>query len=321
MIRIDDLESADLSGMPTPRCATAGVFDGLHRAHRRLVARTVEHAGPQGTPLVFTFANHPLSTLAPPYAPKLLITPEAKARGFEDMGIGVLVMPRFDTQLAALAPLAFVRDILVERLKIDRLVVGFDFRFGAKGEGHTELLAELAPRFGFQLEVLAPVRAGEFIVSSTRVRELIEEGHMREVEELLERPYELAGRVARGHGRGAELGYPTANLRFDDAYARPPSGVYAVFVRCPSGLFAGMMNIGCNPTFDGAEYSPEVYLFDYDGPSLYDRRLSVLFVQRLREERRFPGAEALRARLAVDEKLARGVLGAHALSADIAHAS
>ena len=310
----DSLQDVNGSRWPSPRVLCAGVFDGVHLAHQRLAGRTVEAAGETGTSIVFTFANHPLSVLAPPYVPLMLSTSSRKRELLEATGIGVLAMVPFDAALAAMSPEAFVSDVLVGRFRVDRLVVGFDFRFGNQGAGHVETLEHLGKTHGFHVETLAPVREGEWVVSSTRVRELIDEGRLRDAEKLLGRPYEVEGNVVRGHGRGTKLGYPTANLAIDRTYALPPSGVYAVGVRVGERLHGGMMNIGYNPTFDGTHYSPEVFLFDYDGEPLYDTRLTVLFVQRIREERKFATAALLSERLAIDEKLARTMIDSHSLA-------
>ena len=326
---IDSLESLDLSDSPSPRVLTAGVFDGVHLAHQRLVHLTLRAAHrkePGGTAIVLTFANHPLSVLAPAYVPKKLLSAQRKAVLLDRMGVDVLVMPEFTLAVAAMTPERFVEEILVRKCRINHLVVGFDYRFGASGTGDTRFLSEAGRLQRFQVEVAAAVTHEEWTVSSTRIRELIEEGRVHLAAEMLGRPYELSGPTVRGYGRGTQLGFPTANLVFDPSFAIPASGVYAVFVLVEnpqppvlstqhsalgtqhSLLCGGMMNIGSSPTFAGTEYRPEVFLFDYEGEELYGRELRVYFIERLREERKFPSAAALRERLGVDETMARAVL-------------
>ena len=317
MIVYEQTESLDLASLPRPRVVTLGVFDGLHLGHQHLVRRVVEqarahaHARDGGSAVVFTFANHPLAVLAPPYAPKQLLSPERKARMLERMGVDALVAPPFTHEIASMPPEVFIEETLLGRCRADRIVVGFDFRFGVDGRGDTRVLAEASRTRGFELEILPAVYHGGWLVSSTRIRDLLEEGRVRLESEMLGRPYDLSGRVVHGYGRGRALGYPTANLQFDPAYVEPASGVYAVLAALEDGrLYPGMMNIGAGPTFADAEHRAEVFLFDYDGETLYDSALRVYFVERLREERKFGSTEELQSRLRVDEKIARALLEA-----------
>jgi len=298
--------------LPHPRVLTAGVFDGMHCAHQTLVRRVVQEAhasdSAPGTALVFTFANHPLTHLAPAYQPKQLLALERKKEALQKLGVDVLLMPEFSGELAEITPQAFVEEILVGCYGIDRLVVGFDFRFGAGANGSMALLQELGRKHGFEVEMLSAVQHGEWTISSTRIRELVEEGQVRLAAELLGRPYELEGPVIHGYGRGATLGYPTANVQFDPAFAIPGSGVYAVFVEVEGRRYGAMMNLGISPTFEGSMYRPEAFLFDYPGDDLYGKTARVYFMERLREERKFANAEALIERIKVDETLARAIL-------------
>ncbi|NQU43269.1 riboflavin biosynthesis protein RibF, partial [bacterium] len=281
-----ELEDVNGLELPSPRIMTAGVFDGLHRAHCTLVRGVVEKARSEtsGSSMVFTFSNHPLSVLAPAYQPKKLLSSERKAQLLNLTGLDVLIMPEFTARLAALDPDAFIQEVLVGRFRVDHLVVGFDFRFGSQGCGDADLLVRRGRELGFEVEVLPAVYEQEWPVSSTRIRELVEEGRVRLAADMLGRPYELEGPVVHGHGRGTGLGYPTANLLFDPAFATPASGVYAVLASIDGRIHPAMMNLGSSPTFQGTEYRPEVFLFDYAGESLYDNRLRVYFIERLREE-------------------------------------
>ncbi|MBN1868624.1 riboflavin biosynthesis protein RibF [Candidatus Sumerlaeota bacterium] len=314
MIVFDSLEAFDRDAFGRPRALTAGVFDGVHVAHRRLLARTVEIARgdeARGTAIVFTFANHPLSILAPPYHPKLLLSRERKIELIERAGIDALVIQEFSRDLASLAPETFIDEVLASRLGVDRLIVGFDFRFGESGRGDAAMLEARAPDRGFAVETIPAVLHEDWAIGSTRIRELVEEGRVRLASELLGRPHELEGRVVRGFGRGAQLGFPTANIEFDPRFAMPPSGVYAVYVSDGDKVHGGMMNIGSSPTFAGAVYRHEAFLFDFQGEDLYGRTLRVHFVDRMREERKFASEQELTERLRVDEKIARAILESH----------
>lgn len=305
---ITDLDTLDLHDCPSPRCLTLGVFDGLHCAHQALVRRCVEDAGEKGSSIVFTFSNHPLSVLAPAYEPRKLLSTDRKRQVLKRLGVDVLVLLEFSRELADMAPQAFLEKILEARCRVDRLVVGFDFRFGRDAQGCTTFLEEVALEKDIAFEVAPALYHNEWPVSSTRIRETIEEGHLRLAMEMLGRPYELAGPVIHGFGRGTALGYPTANIVFDPAFAAPASGVYAVYVVAGKEVWPGMMNIGSSPTFEGTEYRPEVFLLDYSGGSLYDRDVRVFFIERIREERKFPSPEALVERIKRDEEIARALL-------------
>jgi riboflavin kinase/FMN adenylyltransferase len=310
---IDDL---DLSDRPGPRVMTAGVFDGVHRGHQRLLARAREAAG-DGCGVVFSFPNHPLSVLAPAYQPRMLLSEERKRTILDRLGVDVLISPHFTPELANLEPGEFIERVIVKACRVERVIVGFDFRFGRGGGGDAAFLKSAGERHGFEVEVLPPVYHREWPISSTRIRELIEEGRAHTAMEMLGRPHELEGPVIHGFGRGTALGFPTANLVFDARFAMPGSGVYAVLATVDGGnrAYRAMMNIGVSPTFAGTEYRPEVFLLDYEGDSLYERRMRVYFIERIREERKFPDAEALIERIRTDERIARAVLeGADGLS-------
>ncbi len=310
MQQVTELEQLTrvLDNTPFPRALTAGTFDGLHRAHQHLISATLEAAS-DGNAIVFTFDNHPLSVLAPPYEPKRLLHPERKARIMEQLGVDLLITPPFTRDFAQMDAENFVRDILVDTLHIDTLIVGFDFRFGHQGRGDDKALKALAERHGFELRVLPAIYHEEWAISSSHIRDLIDSGHLRMAARMLGRPYELQGPVEHGYGRGTKLGYPTANLFFDPAYAIPASGVYAVFVYIGRDRHRGMMNIGTSPTFAGTEYRPEVFIFDFEG-DLYAETLRVEFIDRIREERKFESSEALQSRLKIDEQTCRAILEA-----------
>jgi riboflavin kinase/FMN adenylyltransferase len=318
------IEEERIETFPRPRILTSGVFDGLHLAHQQLIRKVVEKArvpSGRGTAMVFTFSNHPLSVLAPPYAPKTLLTTARKQEILEQMGVDVLVMPPFTAELASTDPQTFVEEILVKRLAIDHLVVGYDFRFGKDGQGDTEFLKQKSVEFGFGLDVVSAVFHEEHPVSSTYIRDLIDMGRVRLASEILGRPYELEGPVVHGHGRGAQLGFPTANVDFDTSFAIPAAGVYAVYAVLNGQVCKGMMNIGWSPTFTGSLYRAEVFLFDFEKRDLYDETLRIVFIERIREERKFENVHALLERLRVDETLTRAILDSHPLESFQGHTS
>lgn len=300
---------ADLKNLAEPRVLTIGVFDGLHRGHQRLLAQTIEAArADNGAALLLTFQEHPLSLLAPAYKPKRLLSEERRRHILAKMGLDGMITLPFDHDFAAQEPEAFLQLYVRDICRASQLFVGFDFRFGRDGKGDRSTLERAGKELGFAVEVLPAVFQNEWAVSSTRIRELIEEGRLETAGAMLGRPYEMEGEVIAGYGRGSQIGYPTANFDFDSAFAMPPSGVYAVLVHDGQDLHQGMMNIGCSPTFEGSSYRPEAFLLDYDGPSLYGEKLRVFFIGRMRDERRFSGVEALKEQLVIDENKARQVL-------------
>lgn len=309
MQTFSDLHTQLSPEIPQPRILTVGVFDGMHRAHQTLVSRVVHEAhAASGTAIVLTFSNHPLAHLAPAYKPKQLLTLKRKQEVLKNLGVDVLLMPDFSAELSGITPQTFVEDILAGCYGIDKLVVGFDFRFGAGANGDNALLQELGRKHGFEVQTLSAVQHGEWTISSTHIRQLIEEGQVHLAGEMLGRPYDLEGEVIHGYGRGATLGYPTANVQFDHTFAIPASGVYAVFVEVEGQRYGAMMNLGVSPTFEGSMYRPEAFLFDYPGADLYGKVARVYFMERLREERKFPNVDALLERIRVDETLARAIL-------------
>ncbi len=296
------------AGMGT--ALTLGVFDGIHLGHQELVRRVVGHAGKRGlVPLVVTFPDHPLTVLAPPYAPRLLVYPDRKARILEDMGVGILALVPFTAELAHRDPVEFAETTLAGQLRARVVVAGYDFAFGKAGAGNADILVELGGRLGFEVDVVDPVSEQAVFVKSTMVRDLLLAGDVEKAARLLSRPYELRGTVVRGFARGRTLGFPTANLEPTPRHLIPARGVYlcaalAAGERTPHGA---MVNIGFNPTFGHGKMSVEAHLLDFDG-DLTDRELSLFFLARLRDEQKFDGPQALVAQLNRDRLRARELL-------------
>jgi riboflavin kinase/FMN adenylyltransferase len=237
-----------------------------------------------------------------------LITPVNQKLGLiQDCGVEVVLCVRFDENLAQLSADDFVDKLLVGRLGVAEMVVGYDFTFGHKGLGDLNLLRQKGERAGFAVNALGPVIVDGQPVSSTRVRQIVRGTDMEAAYSLLGRIYRVAGRVVRGHRRGGRvLGYPTANLHPDNELL-PGPGVYAVLVELADALTSGVTNIGTNPTFGNGQLTVETFLLDYDG-DLYGRKLALRFVQFLRPERRFPSADELAVQISCDVEQARAVL-------------
>jgi riboflavin kinase/FMN adenylyltransferase len=286
----------------TRQAVAIGNFDGVHRGHQALVARAVARARETGgAAVVLTFDPHPAQVLRPEAAPQPLTTLAQKEELVLALGVERLVALEFDARLAALTPDAFVREVLASLLGARHVVVGESFRFGHARQGDAHTLEALGGRQGFDVQVVRPVLHAGRPISSSRVREAIAAGEVRDAAELLGRPYALDGVVVRGDGRGRGLGFPTAQLL-------PARGVYAGRALVPGGEWrAAVVNVGERPTFGGTGLVVEAHLLDFAG-DLYDARVRLSFQARLRGEQRFASATALVERIHEDVRAARELL-------------
>ena len=300
------LAAIEPTSYPKPVLAL-GNFDGVHLGHQNIFRHVVSKAEEiGGTPMAFTFDCHPLKVLAPEKAPLALTTNAQKSDLIGALGIRVGLWIPFTEKFACQKPLAFIRDVLKERIGIHELVVGYDFRFGHCRTGNAALLQQQAAAHDYEVTVIPPVKLGDIVVSSTTIRALLQEGRVEEAARLLGRDYVLSGSVVEGFQRGATLGFPTANVQSDQEIV-PREGVYAVSVEWKGQRIPGVANVGHNPTFDNESLSVEVHLLDFEG-NLYGARLDVAFVSRIREERKFGSIDELKAQIASDVKVARRIL-------------
>jgi len=254
--------------------------------------------------VAMTFDPHPATVLAPERAPALLTTIERRRELLAGAGADRVDVVRFDRTFASLSAEEFVETRLAGALRARGVVVGPDFRFGRGRAGDTETLRVLGRAHGFEVITVEPVLLDGEVVSSTRVRAMLTAGDVRAAARLLGRMHDVDGRVVRGDGRGRSIGVPTANLDCDPVLL-PKDGVYAVVMKVGSDLLPGVANLGVRPTF-AAGRSVEVHLLDVDR-DLYDARVRVAFVERLRGEQRFDGVEALKAQIARDVSAARAI--------------
>ena len=305
--------SRALAGPLRRGVVTVGNFDGLHVGHQEILRIVTERARGGGESAVYTFEPHPRKVLRPESAPRLLTTLEQKLELIEAAGVDVSVVEPFDADFAKLDAETFVREVLYARLRPQAVYVGYDFRFGHDREGSMRTLTELGPHLGFAVTIVPEVTVGGSDVNSTRIRELLGEGRVADASELLGRPYRVRGKVIEGDRRGRTLGFPTANLDPENEVL-PAQGVYAGRIRIlDAGGTAGLpavVNVGRRPTFkDAAELLAEAHLIDWSG-DLYGRRVELSFLERLREERRFPDVDALRRQIEADRDAARDRLAA-----------
>jgi riboflavin kinase/FMN adenylyltransferase len=286
-----------------------GNFDGLHRGHMKIIDRVRRRAGERGwTPAAMTFDPHPPRVVRPDKAPPLLMTKEQRVEALGRSGMQSVAIVRFTHEMSLWDPETFVRTVLVEWLHVVEVWVGANFLFGHDRAGNFSALRTLGARYGFRAEKIDPVRYKDFVVSSTRIRRLVSEGRVDEAGALLGHHYFVDGTVTTGAGRGREIGFPTANLKTENDLP-PPAGVYATTATIDGIVHASITNIGMRPTFADVKAPViETHIFDYQG-DLYDQRLRLSFVQRLRDERAFPDVDALRAQIEADARSARRLFG------------
>ena len=303
-----DIATVKLDAINQKKFCAIGVFDGVHLGHQRIISTLVRQAkSADAVSCVITFANHPLEILAPPYAPGLIMPPQKRVKILKELGVDVVVPLVFSRMLADIEPEPFLREIVFERWGISKLFCGFNFRFGKDGNGDTALLKKLSKKFHIPVQIISRVLKRDLEVSSTKIRELLDDGMVRLAAELLTRPLTLSGKVKKGVGRGTALGFPTANIEPEKNVLVPASGVYAVRVAFSGKTYNGMMNIGRSPTFDDAGFGLETHLFNYKG-SLFGKRIHIHFIERLRDEKKFKSAGALISQLEKDEVETRKVL-------------
>ncbi len=295
-----------LPGVGTaPLALTIGNFDGVHRGHRAMLARLQEAASDLRLPAaVLTFAPPPREFFLRDNAPPRLSTPRDKIEQLACAGVDRVYFARFDERIARLSADEFVEQVLLRSLAVKWLLVGDDFRFGRGRQGDVLTLRRWSAERGFSVETLHTVAVEGERVSSTAVRNALQDGELEHAARLLGRPYAISGRVAHGKKLGRSLGYPTANILL--RRAPPLSGVFAVAVHGISGgRRTAVASLGVRPTVNSLPRPLlEVHVFDYEG-DLYGRRLRVEFLRKLREEQKFPNLEALTARIRVDAQEAR----------------
>ncbi|MCP4500942.1 MAG: bifunctional riboflavin kinase/FAD synthetase [Deltaproteobacteria bacterium] len=322
IIRLDDAQES--KNLLEGGALAIGNFDGVHRGHQALLNAAREWSKTREKACgVLTFSPHPAQFLAKELAPKTLFNDDEKVAQLESFGVDVVVVQRFSSDFAAHSPQDFVTKVLGEQLKVGVVVVGEDFSFGKRGFGKVELLRKLLHARGVELLAIPPVREGNLICSSTKVREYIRSGNMPAAACILGRPYSLQGQVVSGDQRGRTLGFPTANIQCERELL-PELGVYATFCILDDGRhIPSVTNLGLRPTFNGAGVRIEAHLLASPAPEtksgeadgdarfdedLYGQMVRLEFVARIRAELRFSGKEELVAQVQRDVDKAQEIL-------------
>ncbi|HXV76697.1 MAG TPA: bifunctional riboflavin kinase/FAD synthetase [Candidatus Polarisedimenticolaceae bacterium] len=283
--------------------ASIGKCDGVHLGHQEILRGVAREGRRCELPaLLISFDPHPATVVAPDRVPKLIQTRRQKLAALESTGLTDFLILEFDNELAALSGERFFSDVLLPRLGFRSIHVGHGFRFGHGRSGDIELLRRIGERDGFAVHEVPPVVVDGDVVSSSRIRDAVGRGEAERARRLLGRPFAVEGEVVPGRGRGRELYFPTANLRVDNELI-PRSGVYVTETRALAGRHASVTNVGVRPTFAESALTVETHLLDFDG-DLYDQRIEVAFLARIRDEMRFDTATELADQIARDRAAA-----------------
>ncbi len=286
---------------------TIGKFDGIHLGHRAVIQSLVSRAQQLGLPsTVMVFEPQPEEVFHPDSAPARLSPLRDKYEQLRDLGVERLLVVKFDAKFASQSAETFVEDLLVARLGVKFLVVGDDFRFGHGRQGDFSMLIAEGKVCGFDVVSTQSYRMKDCRISSTAIREYVQAGEFDSAEQMLGRPYVLSGTVVHGQKRGRTIGFPTANVPLFMTRC-PCSGVYAVNVTTPDGVFGGVANIGYKPTVLGQQRLLEVHIFD-SHVNLYGQRISVAPILKIRDEQKFASFEALKQQIVLDAQRAKGIL-------------
>lgn len=283
---------------------TIGTFDGVHLGHQKIIKRLVELKKQQGGEVVvFTFDPHPRKVLFPEQKDlKLITTTQEKCEVLKHYGVDHILVFPFTKEFSQIQAEKYVSEIIIKGLKTKTLVIGYDHRFGSNREGNIDTLKKLSEQYHFTVEEIPAQEINQLNVSSTRIRKAIEEGDIQTANEFLGYSFFMTGEVVKGKQLGRTIGYPTANLWIKDADKLIPKiGVYAVDVKIENNHYRGMLNIGTNPTTDSDQsIKIEVNIFDFN-EDVYGKTISIEFVKRIRDEKKFANLDELKSALANDK--------------------
>jgi riboflavin kinase/FMN adenylyltransferase len=285
---------------------TIGTFDGVHRGHQKIINRLVDIAHTEHLQaLVLTFFPHPRMVVQKDMSIKLINTIDEKADLIQNLGVDHLVVKAFTKEFSRLTSLEYVRDVLVNKLHVKHIIVGYDHHFGRNRTANITDLKEFGAFYGFKVTEISAQEVGDVAVSSTKIRNALGEGSIKIANEFLGYNFMINGTVIKGKGLGKTIQFPTANLKIEESYKLiPKKGVYLVQAIIDSKLVYGMLNIGTNPTVsDTNELSIEVFFFDFN-QTLYGEVLKIEFLDRIRDEIKFSGLEGLKLQLEQDQQAA-----------------
>ena len=288
---------------------TIGTFDGVHLGHQKIVTSLIANAKHQKLQAnILTFFPHPRMVLQKETDLKLIDTLKEKEKLLSDLGIDNLIVQPFSTNFSKLSAIEFVRDILVNKLRISSLMIGYDHHFGKNREASVEDLIEYGETYNFEVNVIPAQDISSIIVSSTKIRDAIKESDFKKVSQFLGRSFELNGKVIKGDGVGRTIKFPTANIEIEEIYKLIPTrGVYLVKVCFEGNQYSGMMNIGNRPTLNGINQTIEIHIFDFD-ENIYGKNLKIFPLKKIRDEKKFDSLTTLKKQLIKDEEICKRTL-------------
>jgi len=288
--------------LKSPSVITVGTFDGIHLGHQKLIKRVLDISKKENlNSIILSFYPHPKIVLNNNPEISLLNTLEEKKEILNSYNIDYLVLKEFTKEFSRLSPLEFVRDILVKKLNVKHIVIGYDHHFGRNRDASVSQLKEFSKIFDFKVTEVKALVENNISVSSTKIRAFIKEGNFINANKFLGYNFIFSGQVNKGLGRGKKLGFPTANISIDKNKIKPGNGVYFIYSEFNQTFVYGMMNIGSNPTFKDKKSSIEIHFFDFT-ENLYDLDISVRIVSKIRNEIKFKSADHLSNQLEKDQK-------------------
>ncbi len=293
----------------SPTAVGLGNFDGVHLGHQKLLAELKNLSVKKNLKsVIITFEPHPSKVLNPQKADQLITTSSQKESIIRSYGIDFLVFSPFTIEFSKINYRDFIYDHLIPKYNAKLIIVGYDYRFGYKGEGNAARIKEICKDEGIDVVIVPPVTYEGKIVSSTLIRSLIRKGDVLKARELLGRYFSIKGKIIHGDGVGTKLGYPTANVTIPADIILPACGVYAVLVSRCGKTYHGVANLGYKPTFDGKEIRLEVHIFNFD-QEIYGEEVEVKFIKNIRKEVKFDNVEQLIAQVKNDSLTAKSILG------------
>jgi len=289
-----------------PTIIALGNFDGVHKGHQELISRAVKSAHAANLKsAVFTFSNHPRNVLANDNKVKSILYAEEKAAIIEKLGVDYMFNVPFDDKIMNMDATSFINDLLLSKLKMHEAYCGFNYRFGYKASGDVSVLMKESLKSQFGIHVLEPIKIEGDVVSSTRIRELVERGDIDECMKLMGRYYTVDGEVVVGNRIGNTIGFPTSNLIVDDSMVSPANGVYITYCTYDGQRYPSVTNVGIKPTVGKFHKNMETHIFNFD-KELYGKTIRVEFVKKMREEKKFETLDELKKQITKDCITAKG---------------
>ena len=288
---------------------TIGTFDGIHIGHQEVIKSLVkESISKNALSLILTFFPHPRMVLNKDFSIKLIDTLKEKEKMFEKLGLNTLIIQPFTKNFANISSHDFTKEILVKKLNVKKIILGYDHRFGKNRESSVEDLIQLGLTYNFEVEVINAKKINSINISSTKIRKAIELGDFNKANLYLGRHFEINGKVVEGKGIGKKIGFPTANILIEENYKLIPNkGVYLIKAKIKNKTYYGMMNIGNRPTLNGKDETLEINIFKFN-ENIYGKRLTIFFLEKIRNEIKFDSIEKLGNQLLKDKDYCKGLI-------------